>query len=378
MSQLYANLHACAEDVLGQHAKLVESLTHPNQFWVSFLAWFVEARWAQNKDRPTGLFYPLRPGLGGAVRAEDAITVSHLLADSMRDAITYKVTAEMVDTMRAVYDDSVKHIQRLDVNEMPSESGFAWLDIPWGIADGQDEACDVRAIGWDYINVMTRSTERGPAEVQPWPCVRLSLWAHTQDDVASGRMEPAVSEDIERKLGCLTLMHTCVVPFNLECGMPDDWTDTAESMLGLVHMLWMFLGMEIVAQHRTIVPRAFRRRALRSIRHGEVHVVVLRRLAHPATGEDVTHREVDWACRWVVQGHWRHWEAPDRPHHAIPVRGDLGERYAHSPECSVIMKERPHRHCLQCNGPLTWVRPYIKGPEGKSLKVSRTLMLLAR
>jgi hypothetical protein len=64
------------------------------------------------------------------------------------------------------------------------------------------------------------------------------------------------------------------------------------------------------------------------------------------------HRDVDWSCRWIVQGHDRHLGdyrgAGHAVHHAKPPA--------------------PKQPCAACGIKTTHVRAYVKGPEGLPLK----------
>jgi hypothetical protein len=372
---------ATPEEVLDYHARLAAVLESDAAQVTSFFTYFIGDAWEKNHDRAAGMFYPIIRRSRYKVTEEDGRKLAHILGDSLQDAVTYQVTSEMVQVMRSIWEKTqAGKIFHLDRREMPAESGFAWLDDPWQTFDVRGDSDRVRAVSWEYTTAWVRK-ENFPHDT-PWaqPSVRLSMWTLAQDDREQDRLPGYVLDRVERQLGKLTLLHTAVVPFDVRLGIPskEEVDGSADSMLGLVHMLWMFLGMEIVTTRRHVPARAFRRRALRSILHGEVHVVLLRRLAHPETGEDVTHREVDWTCQWVVQGHWRHWEKPDfGSHRAVVLYGEEASD-EHFPECEKQLKARPHRHCVQCGGPVSWVKPYIKGPDGRPLKVSRTLMRLAR
>jgi hypothetical protein len=379
-------MKATPEEVLDYHVKLTTTLRNAEPPVLSFFTWFIQDSWEKNFDRAAGMFYPLiRPerrfGKTRAATGEDGRKLAHLIADGLAEAVTYQVTAEMVQVMRQTWERSMRgKIFHLDRRDLPGEAGFAYLDEPWQMFDVRGDSDQVRAVSWEYTTAWVRKEHF--LHDMPWaqPSVRLSLWTSGRDDAEADRLPEHVRERVERELGHLTLLHTAVVPFDLRLELPHEQeaAATSDSMTGLVHMLWTFLGMEIVGKHRPPVQRAFRRRALRSIKHGEVHVVQLRRLA--ATGEDRDREpgEVDWTCTWVVQGHWRHWEKPLKPHHAVVLYGEEESLAGHDPECHKKAAERPHRHCITCGGAVSWVKPYIKGPDGMPLKVSRTLMLLAR
>jgi hypothetical protein len=109
-------------------------------------------------------------------------------------------------------------------------------------------------------------------------------------------------------------------------------------MIALIHTIWMLMDMEqIVESHEAPLPRAARRRALRSLKHGTVNVITLRRAKHQYDSDHVPIMR-NWTCRWIVQGHWRHYR----------------------------------------DGHKTWIHPYIKGPDGMPIKDTKQLWRLSR
>jgi hypothetical protein len=238
--------------------------------------------------------------------------------------------------------------------ELPCEAGFAWLDDSWRI--GLEDGFVIRALSWAYEDIMTGDdTALTPAEravLRTWPCVRVGLWRWDSDVDDSSDLGGA-------ELGPLVLTHTALVPLGLEFRKPDNSdVHATDSFLALVHLLWMFLGMEITATERPHIDRGFRRRAQRVLKHDEVRVILLRRIRH-ATDPDGTCRRVDWSCRWPVQGHYRHAERTSDGHHAVAAGFD--------------------KRCAACGGALHYVRPYIKGPDGLPLHATdKTVKRLVR
>lgn len=91
-------------------------------------------------------------------------------------------------------------------------------------------------------------------------------------------------------------------------------------------------GQRIASKDAVLLPRGMRRRGVSAGTGGAVTVVHLRRREpseyHPGVGG------VDWACRWIVRGHWTNQWYP---------------------------KAQEHRPIL--------IGPYVKGPPGKPLSV---------
>lgn len=99
-----------------------------------------------------------------------------------------------------------------------------------------------------------------------------------------------------------------------------------------------WLRQRVLVTDARPVERHLRRRLVREYQlasEPEVRVVQLRRREHPAPAGVASH-DVDWSCRWVVTGHWRH------------------QAY-----------QRGARHDLK------WIDPYVKGPDDKPLRMPR-------
>lgn len=285
--------------------------------------------------------------------------MARLIGRGLSRAVTYQVTAEMMQVIRYTFTHAMEEIERLDDREIPSPAGFAWLDEPWEIP-ASDGAFQVRALSWEFTEVWAVGDVVDPEELLAygtsdtstlWPCVRVCLWRHDDD---SGPF------DRSPKLGPLTITHTALMPFRLRFIEPErEGIASAQSLLGLLHLLWIFLGMEITSSEKRGIPAGTRKHARRSLRHAEVRVVTLRKVRGVTEPEPGQSREVFWSCRWPVQGHYRHRERPADGHHAIPATTE--------------------KHCAVCGQDLTWVQPYLKGPAGKPLRnPDRTLMKLAR
>lgn len=346
-------------EVLDQHARLTQRFLRPTEglidYWQDWMTTTI-----QKGAAAASMFYPVIRRNDRAATPQHAHALCLLVGRDLRDATTYQVTAEMTRAMRELYDRTSPDIDHLELAEVPTPTGFAWLDEPWTIMDLRGDRILIRAVSWSVTTALTNGTEEQPlTPAREWPCARIALWCHNHDDRELGWADDQLADVMASALGDLTASHLAMAPFGLTFTKPPDAAPSAESFLGLLHMLWMFLGMEITAAPKAQIERAFRRRALRTLRHDEVHVVILRRARHATEPEHAEHHEVDWSCRWIVQGHYRHRERPDHPHRASSIDG------GHT--------------CAFCGGELQkWVRPYIKGPDGLPLKMSRTLMKLAR
>ncbi len=351
------------EDVLDEHARVTARFMQPTDDLADYLRYFMQDAADEHDGQVSSMFYPVARTKSKVITHEQGRQLAKTIGDGLRFALTYEVAPEMTTAMRAVYTATMGKIEHLDEAEMPCDQGFAWLDDGWEIMDRRGEPIEVRALAWDRTSAMTDGTDTDKME-QPGivHCARISIWSHKADDLRTGRDDAEHVRYVEDKLGTLTLTHTAVVPFGLRFIRPADTPRSVDSVIGIVHVLWMFLGMEIAGERREqVMPASKRkRRRLQSLRHHEVHVVLLRRIARE-TGAEPGHREIEWTCRWIVQGHYRHLVKPPPPltsHRGLP--------------------SGPDKHCAACGGELAYVRAYLKGPDGKPLKVSRVLHKLAR
>jgi hypothetical protein len=350
------------EDVLDYHARLTADFRNPRPMISSYLVNFMtDATTRGGRELGRSMFYPVLPADYRTITREHGTTLSKIISRDLSDAITYEVTTEMTRIMREVYEAQTVETTTIEQAELPCESGFAWLDEGWPIRDRHGDPYTIRALSWHFTTALTDGTMMGgKAFSKPvnWPCVRTCLWVHPNDDPAEFR--DITAESIS-EFGALQLIHVGVLPFSVALFTSPEERGPAESFLNLLHLLWMFLGMEITGTHQPRIKNYYRKHALKSLVHGEVHVVILRKVRYVTEKGDQEAQHVDWSCRWPVAGHYRHLTNPaqdGKVHHAVPIDAD--------------------KHCAVCNGQLTWVRPYLKGPDGKPLKVSRTLMKLAR
>jgi hypothetical protein len=144
--------------------------------------------------------------------------------------------------------------------------------------------------------------------------------------------------------------------FALEFGMPaitgdrahivtqdDEWDRDPyvhDGMLTLIRFFaacQMFMTQHILERNHHHLPRAEARRLQRAGQEPEEFSVVELRRQSPIENDqenrgESDHRGIDWQWQWMVRGHWRHCET----------------------------------------GKTTWVRPHIKGPDGRPFKVPGT------
>lgn len=352
-----------AGQVLALHARTCALYRNPNVVLSEFCTWFMQD--AIDSVRGNGahvMFYDIIPRGTTIVSQEQGERLARRIGADLFTHVTYQVTGPMAVAMM----DSQRNlppIRMLHREEMPAGSGFAWFDEPWLTIDQKDQIQAIRAVTWRLTSERLLTGWRDPR-----PCIRVALWAHLEDDKDDPRWQQHQRDlrDFARWTGELCPMHVTVIPFGVEFDRPDDPKEqvSVETMLGIFHLLWLWLGMEIVQQEQGKVPRKDAARAHRSLRHQEVRVVTLRKVRH-ATDPPGTHRDVDWSCQWPVKGHHRHIEKYDatahrKGHEGIPDPAD------------------PQKRCLTCGARTTWVRPHVKGPDGKPLRAADVVYKLAR
>jgi hypothetical protein len=283
------------------------------------------------------MLYPYKVG-GQQPRADWERKFLTNIARGLFTAPTYQVTAPMCEVAEAMYEQTAQVNGHIEAADLPSETGFLWLDKPFIRRDASGESYGTRAVSWQ-----PQSLRRDGGD--PEDGVRITLWADTT-------LDPDI-----RIVAPLLMVMSVVVPFGADFGGTSG--DGVPMPLHYVHAVWMLAGTEVAATDRGEVNRATRKRAVKSIRHDLVTVITLRRGRHDSDRE-AGHADIDWSCRWIVHGFWRHqWG-----------HGTIGHPHGGQPG--------PDGLCLACGARITWVRPYVKGPDDRPLKATQTLYRLSR
>jgi hypothetical protein len=348
-------------DVLDAHTTLYERLKYPPQEMLSWYGQFFTEK-AVRLLQGTASDH-LMPWLQMFVPARNEHQFLELIRRPLYGAPTYQVSADIVGAVTSTYEATISRAASLNPADLPSPSGFAWLDVPLVLQDAGGYSITTRAMSWgpQYIAEDFMGGAWPPeGDVAGRDGVRLTSYSHVDDSDSESNRE---TEIWMRSHGMpLSVSHSAFVPYSLPLHVRDPAADdvTAGDLFRWAHTLWMFMGTEIVTTSRPQVERPARRRAQRSLSSSDVNVVTLWRIRHGDT--ELSHKDVDWSCRWIVQAHERHLDSPaegETPHHA--------------------RVDGPGGCCLTCGRRTTHIRAYVKGPDGMPLRaVPETVYRVAR
>jgi hypothetical protein len=345
---------ASPSDVLDTYADLVRRLRHPAGKVADYMAYQMNRDLRANGKE--GQFYPVVRGGLAQFYIGHGERFARTLAGQLHHAPVYQVTAEMCDAIEAMHARTAEQqgVPVIYQATLPSDAGFCWLDRPHTVTvdnSDYDREYDepVQAVSWALHDVtLTEGT---------FPALRVTIWqATTATRNADGTpADPATIADVMAWLGPLTMLYSdaYAIDMPMATGQPGPGVTALALYL---NMLWTMLGMEVAVADRATGLRGARRRAGPDFKNTDVLVVTLRRAQHHQPGGG--HRDVEWTHRWLVLEHYRHRAAPDPWHHAIP--------------------DKAKKRCATCGGPVSYVAPYIKGPDGAPVLVRRRLNRLSR
>lgn len=338
-----------ATEVLDTYAGLIRRLRNPSPHLADFTAYLMNTNLRGEGKRSQ--YYPVEPA--GDVTARQGGEFASYLGTGLVGAPVYQVTSGMCDAVDAMFERTMaEEAQIIYEADLPATAGFAWLDRQIELESGDGGLSRVQGISWAAHSVL--------AEEGTLPVLRVALWILASDvtsDDGRTRVDAAEAAEITEQLGVLTLLYTDIWLLNRPLGRGPKSVTT---LVAYLNMLWMMLQMEITSIDRAPVSRSARRRAQRDTICGDVLVITLRRAHASAAGDTPGRRDVEWSHRWLVQTHYRHHVAPpqDSWHPVIPTTG--GKR------------------CAVCSGTVSYIPPYIKGPDGAPLKIRRRLYRLSR
>ena len=312
--------HLTPREVLDLHADLQRSFAKPEPLLRRTMTEYAR------KDLEAGPAAWAASHLHPARRLSDLDPWINSFSSDLFAATTYQVTAEMID-LAAGLTVNTPNLGQISQRDLPAPWGFVWLDKPIprpSVEDGDLPSQLMHAFSWAVVPELPVQIGTVDGSVltltESTPGVRLRKWGYCDD--------PDVYPRPLHMMG----QNTIPVGHNIRTELPDHH---------MIHMLWILMGMEIVSTDPEQVERAARRRA-ENLKYQQVHVVQLRRTARRDTGPP---RKVDWSCTWLVRGHPR----------AAPHGGTFADGRSE-----------------------TWVKPYIKGPEGAPFRASDLLYKLSR
>jgi hypothetical protein len=249
-----------SEQVLGEHSALTTRLRYPAYHVDEYMKLHVATTMKLDGGAAAGhMFWPLIKRSENRPAPDIGERLARLLGGDLFEAETIQVTAVMMAAMR----DSAANLEvpnRVDSDEIPFPCAFTWLDDPWELVDVEGTRYLVRVVTWRIVEALTDDG---------WhPGVRTSFWAWLDDDLARGRYPVEDRERILRTLGDLQLLHTTVVPLDHDFDRREDprQTESTNSSLIMLRVLWTWLGMEITDTTPENVPRQAAKRARRHLR----------------------------------------------------------------------------------------------------------------
>lgn len=198
-------------------------------------------------------------------------------------------------------------------------SGFVWLKNPFHTPE---EDGPTVALGWATIALTSQGRYLLPSAEDPGErAVIISYFEQLE-------VIPAVPMNV----------FLCKFGGDLSELLPEDSRrpEQAKQLICLFATLTTFLQQRILVAPKFHADRASRRRAEKAKRRPpseEIRPVMLRKVVHAGKGG---HKDVEWACRWWVSGHWR-----NQPY------GPVGQKYYRPKYIASYIKgppDKPFRH----------------------------------
>ncbi len=264
------------------------------------------------------------------------------LPSKVRDAETFFVGSEMCELVRhsANVLDST---DVADVKSPPSRSGFIYFEKPIPMQDVRGQELLVNAMVWypvrgglllHFWNDQRRTPDDAAKDFASlpeemirsagrWGYIGISLY---EDEQQIGDIMIAASEATVAKYGAEGIEPLPV-----------------SNPKRIAHAFWLLLQQKIVMRSIERGDRKLTKRLLRAGVPGEVTVIALRHVEYP---EGEGEGQVYWRHRWIVRGFWR-WQ---------PYKDETGE----------WARKR------------IWIDPYVKGPAGAPLKISKKVNAVVR
>lgn len=255
------------------------------------------------------------------------------LGTDLAKARTYQATAEMVELAQNLTKANPLSAAEFLEEELPSPAGFLWLDKPVPRPSDDDYGKPpimLHAISWVRVAEMPlwiATSDDQPGFSITRPAIRIREWGYEDNPAAyprplhlMGQTTVAISDQS--------------TGFRISNRLPSQI---------LLHMLWILMDTEVIACARQ-KPDKYALQKAANLKSRDVTVITLARAKHPKKSDDEEQKHVDWSCTWIVRGHKR--KAPNGT-----FRDGRTE---------------------------TWVKPYLKGPDGMPLRASDALYRLSQ
>lgn len=263
---------------------------------------------------------------------EDALIsgIGIMLHERILIGETYAVRDEIVDTLE--YGAETIPDFTIEAHDLPSPSGFVWLERPVVFLDRRGRNLVIRAFGW-HVTDMTHAASdeaeavREIAKFSPSLAGKATAALGNQREAMCvvGWTDPRDPRDhmheeyvnIDRRLKAPQGLSSLVMGI-WEIGVDPIWADKSSARFGAFVATFLRFINEPWVDYRQMLPsRHARKRCVRT-KHAEpsIHVVQLRRAlsrAHHAPPGDGPGQE--WTHRWLVRGHWRNQWYPSTQTH---------------------------------------------------------------
>lgn len=209
---------------------------------------------------------------------------------------------------------------------MPAPVGFMYFEHPLDVPktnEAESYAAPLRALGW--------SVDQGVASFIFW-CIS-----------STGRVRPGAFYSWAFGKPMSDVLHYAAL--DADAGLVRvnfNYGGRVDRMTRYLVSALLFMQQTILVSTGVPAPRHVRKRAERDHQitwatAPIINVVHLRRKSYATNGLNAIQREVEWHCRWIVRGHWRH------------------------QACGPTMTD--HRP--------VWINAYTKGPEDQPIKPPR-------
>jgi hypothetical protein len=373
-----------AKDVLLAHEWLAKHYQDPHDEISDYLAFHMRNSLEQDHRTAAG-FWPVDLRHGADI--PEGARLARLVARGLGAARTYQVTGKMCRAMRAAWDAEPGQVLALDEGWLPHPAGFAWLDAPWMMELSAGYWLPVRAVSWERIVTLAKSTAGLQGLMagdpgRPLDAVRTVLWLRIPDDVAFGRWQGQEKRALKvaNVVGNVVPQQVTILPFGVRVNTEGEFHTNGKSLLGLLHTLWRTLG-ETLPRSRPVrieagLPGGPRQAARRTLRHTDVHVITLREYSYDSDPERHFPQSRDWTCRWWVDPFWRHVRRDTAWEEANIETDEDGKRRRHP-----AVPDATGEHCAVCGAKISHVGTFAKGPSGLPFRTpsrERTVWRLAR